>query len=116
MSKEENKAGLDRGQAQRSRRRSGKRSKVVSILEWHSSGGISASEEAAERMPAAGKGAPGDTAGGDAISPGSLGLNAREMPAMSVPQKKVALIYYILSGDITDQQLDRMVGVVATPV
>jgi hypothetical protein len=62
-------------------------------------------------MAAAGQGAVGE----EAILQISLGLSVEAMPLMSLPQKKVALIYYILFGDISDQEIDWMVSVVAAP-
>jgi hypothetical protein len=93
------KPDLKRGSAAHSRRSAGRRSKVVSISAWQNPSRPEASDGQAR----------------DAISAGGLRLSVDEAPLMSVPQKKVALIYYILSGDITDQELDLMVGAVATP-
>jgi hypothetical protein len=99
MSNDKKKSGTKQGPAAQSRRHVGKRSKVVSISEWQNPG--------RRKSP--------DGEATDTITTRCLRLSVDEAPLMSVPQKKVALIYYILSGDITDQELDRMVGAVATP-
>jgi hypothetical protein len=59
--------------------RTRRRSKVVSLSDWQSQG-----RECTEES------------------------FANELPAMSVPQKKVALIQYILSDGITDQEIDKL--------
>jgi hypothetical protein len=105
MINEEKKAGIKRGRGGQSRRRSGKRSKVVSLLEWQERARPGAKAGDPERQHAV----HGDGPEEQEVTCFSAG----EISVLSTPQKQLALIYYIISNRITDREIDALVGVLA---